>query len=265
MRGHEMMRLTRELVEAEGYDVIYGDTDSIFIWLKRAYPNPQAIDIGEGMARKINAWWQARLRDEFGLDSCLEIEFDTHFQRFFMPTIRGTDMGSKKRYAGLAINARGEEEVIYRGLEVARSDWTPLAQQFQQGLFTRIFKSEPYEHYVRDYARRTACGELDALLVYRKRLRQRLEEYQVNVPPQVRAARIADELNRSLKRPLRYQNGGWISYVMTVNGPEPLEALQSKIDYEHYLSKQLQPIADSILLPMRSSFARLTTAQGALF
>ena len=88
---------------------------------------------------------------------------------------------------------------------------------------------------------------------------------QVNVPPQVRAARIADDVNRALKRPLRYQNGGWISYVMTVNGPEPLEALQSRIDYGHYLDKQLQPIADSILLPLRSSFARLTTVQGALF
>ncbi len=265
MRGHEMMRLTRELVEGEGYDVIYGDTDSIFIWLRRAYPNDEAIAIGEGLARKINAWWQARLRDEFQLDSCLEIEFDTHFQRFFMPTIRGTDQGSKKRYAGLAVNGSGNEEVIYRGLEVARSDWTPLAQQFQQGLFTRIFKSEPYEQYVRDYVRRTACGELDALLVYRKRLRQRLDEYQVNVPPQVRAARIADDVNRALKRPLRYQNGGWISYVMTVNGPEPLEALQSKIDYDHYLGKQLQPIADSILLPLHSSFARLTTRQADLF
>lgn len=265
MRGHEMMRLTRELVEAEGYDVIYGDTDSIFIWLKRAYPDHEAVAIGEGMARKINAWWQARLRDGLGLDSYLEIEFDTHFQRFFMPTIRGTDLGSKKRYAGLTINGKGDEEVIYRGLEVARSDWTPLAQQFQQGLFTRIFKLEPYEQYVRDYVRKTACGELDALLVYRKRLRQRLDEYQVNVPPQVRAARIADDVNRALKRPLRYQNGGWISYVMTVNGPEPLEALRSRIDYEHYLGKQLQPIADSILLPLHSSFARLTTRQADLF
>jgi DNA polymerase-2 len=265
MRGHEMMRLTRELVEAEGYDVIYGDTDSIFIWLKRAYPNEEATAIGMALAEQINAWWKTRLKDSLGLDSCLEIEFDTHFQRFFMPTIRGTDLGSKKRYAGLTINGKGEEEVIYRGLEVARSDWTPLAQQFQQGLFTRVFKSEPYEQYVRDYVRRTANGELDELLVYRKRLRQRLDDYQVNVPPQVRAARIADDVNRALKRPLRYQHGGWISYVMTVNGPEPLEARQSKIDYDHYLGKQLQPIADSILLPLHSSFARLTTRQADLF
>jgi DNA polymerase-2 len=265
LRGHEMMKLTRELVEEEGYDVIYGDTDSIFIWLKNAYPNEQALHIAQGLVDKINSWWRTRLKQQFGLESSLEIEFDTHYRKFFMPTIRGTDQGSKKRYAGLTLNAKGEDEVIYRGLEVARSDWTPLAQQFQQGLFMRIFKSEPYQDFVRDYVKRTLAGEFDALLVYRKRLRQRLDEYQVNVPPQVRAARLADEFNKAQQRPMRYQNGGWISYVMTTSGPEPLEVIRANIDYEHYLSKQLQPIADSILLPLNDSFASLTTAQGNLF
>ncbi|WP_395406064.1 DNA polymerase II [Pseudoduganella sp. UC29_106] len=261
LRGHAMIKRTVELVEEEGYDAIYGDTDSIFIWLKRPHGNDEALAVARRLVDKINSWWRTWLREELGLESHLEIEFDTNYQRFFMPTIRGTDMGSKKRYAGLT----GEGEMIYRGLEVARSDWTALAQQFQQGLFKLVFNAEPYEDYVREYARKTLAGQMDELLVYRKRLRQRLDEYQVNVPPQVRAARIADEFNASMKRPLRYQNGGWISYVMTRNGPEPLEALHSAIDYEHYLTKQLEPIADSILLPLNDSFANLTTAQGNLF
>ncbi|WP_290438859.1 DNA polymerase domain-containing protein, partial [Pseudomonas aeruginosa] len=33
LRGHRIMRRTRELIEAEGYTVIYGDTDSTFVWL----------------------------------------------------------------------------------------------------------------------------------------------------------------------------------------------------------------------------------------
>jgi len=265
LRGHQMIKQTRALVEAEGYDVIYGDTDSIFIWLKKEYSNEDALAIGQGLADKINLWWRTMLKEKHGLESHLEIEFDTHYLKFFMPTIRGTDLGSKKRYAGLTVNGKGEEEVIYRGLEVARSDWTPLAQQFQQGLFKRIFKNQPYEEFVREYAEKTLSGEFDELLVYRKRLRQRLDEYKVNVPPQVRAARLADEYNQAQHRPLRYQNGGWISYVMTTGGPEPLEAVRSAIDYEHYLSKQLQPIADSILLPMNDSFFNLTTAQASLF
>lgn len=34
MRGHQIMRQTRALIEARGFDVIYGDTDSTFVWLK---------------------------------------------------------------------------------------------------------------------------------------------------------------------------------------------------------------------------------------
>jgi DNA polymerase-2 len=81
----------------------------------------------------------------------------------------------------------------------------------------------------------------------------------------VRAARLADEYNARHHRPLQYQHGGWISYVITRNGPEPLEARESRIDYEHYLTTQLLPIADAILAPLNDSFAALTTAQIGLF
>uniref|UniRef100_UPI00258AF5F4 hypothetical protein n=1 Tax=Comamonas sp. TaxID=34028 RepID=UPI00258AF5F4 len=60
-------------------------------------------------------------------------------------------------------------------------------------------------------------------------------------------------------------NGGWIRYVMTQNGPEPLEARSSPIDYDHYLTKQLQPIADVILVPLGDSFTALTSPQKNLF
>ncbi len=265
LRGHEMMRLTRDFVEERGYEAIYGDTDSIFIWLRRAHTNAQAHAVAAGLVRDINDWWTRRLREEQGLENFLEIEFDTHYARFFMPTIRGSDVGSKKRYAGLSVAADGKEEMVYRGLEMARSDWTPLARQFQEGLLSRIFRREPYREFVTDYAQSTLAGRKDDLLIYRKRLRHRLDAYQVNVPPQVRAARLADAYNTQVNRPQQYQHGGWIQYVMTQNGPEPLEARRSRIDYEHYIGKQLQPIADALLHPMGESFTALTTAQGNLF
>ena len=265
LRGHEMMKLTREFVEKRGYSAIYGDTDSIFIWLRRTHTNEEAHAIAATLARDINAWWTQSLREQHDLPNFLEIEFDTHYKKFFMPTIRGSEVGSKKRYAGLSVDAKGKEEMVYRGLEMARSDWTPLARQFQEGLLSRIFHDEPYKAFVADYAQALLAGEMDDLLVYRKRLRHRLDAYQVNVPPQVRAARVADDYNARVNRPRQYQNGGWIRYVMTQGGPEPMEARQSRIDYEHYLNKQLQPIADAILQPMGESFMALTTAQQGLF
>jgi DNA polymerase II len=265
MRGHEIMHRTRELIEARGYSVIYGDTDSTFVWLRRARDEADAARIGRALVEHVNSYWREHLRDEFGLTSALELQFETHFKRFLMPTIRGTEEGSKKRYAGLTNRPDGSEEIIYKGLETVRTDWTPLAQRFQQELYMRVFKGEAYDEYVRDYVTRTRRGELDDLLIYRKRLRRTLSDYQRNVPPHVRAARIADEYNAQQGRPLQYQNGGWISYVMTTAGPEPVEARHAPIDYEHYIGKQLQPVADGILPFMRDDFTALMSGQQELF
>jgi len=118
---------------------------------------------------------------------------------------------------------------------------------------------------VRDYVKRTLAGELDELLIYRKRLRRRLDDYQRNVPPHVRAARLADEHNQRLGRPLQYQRGGWISYLITTGGPQPLERPLSPVDYEHYISRQLKPVADAILPFVGGEFERLVDGQLGLF
>ncbi|WP_455927946.1 DNA polymerase II [Pseudomonas capeferrum] len=265
LRGHQIMRQTRELVEARGYEVIYGDTDSTFVWLGSAHSQEDATRIGLDLVQHVNTWWRERLQNEFGLQSALELQYETHFSRFLMPTIRGAEEGSKKRYAGLVTRADGSEEMIYKGLETVRSDWSPLARQFQQELYQRIFHRQPHQDYVRDYVRRTLSGELDELLIYRKRLRRQLGDYERNVPPHVRAARLADEYNDRQGRPRQYQNGGWISYVITVNGPEPLEVRQAPIDYDHYVTRQLQPVADAILPFVNDDFGTLVGGQMGLF
>jgi len=265
LRGHEVMRRTRELIEAEGHTVIYGDTDSTFVWLGSAHGEEDAERIGRGLVQRVNAWWREYLAAEFGLQSALELQFETHFRRFLMPTIRGMEEGSKKRYAGLIRRADGSEDMVYKGLETVRSDWSPLARQFQQELYLRIFKRQPYQDYVRDYVQRTLAGEFDERLVYRKRLRRRLDDYQRNVPPHVRAARLADAHNDEMRRPRQCQSGGWISYVISVAGPEPLELRRAPIDYGHYLSKQLQPVADAILPFVDDDFTALIGGQLELF
>ncbi|WP_338476861.1 DNA polymerase II [Pseudomonas khavaziana] len=265
LRGHQIMRQTRELVEAQGYEVIYGDTDSTFVWLGSAHSPQDANRIGLALVQHVNDWWRAHLSDEYGLQSALELQYETHFSRFLMPTIRGAEEGSKKRYAGLVVRDDGSEEMVYKGLETVRSDWSPLARQFQQELYQRIFHRLPHQDYIRDYVRRTLSGEFDELLIYRKRLRRPLHDYERNVPPHVRAARLADEYNDRLGRPRQYQRGGWISYVISVNGPEPLEVRQAPIDYDHYVTRQLQPVADAILPFVNDDFGTLVGGQMGLF
>ncbi|XVO89234.1 DNA polymerase II [Pseudomonas palleroniana] len=265
MRGHQIMRQTRKLVEAQSYEVIYGDTDSTFVWLGKAHSQADAGRIGQALVQHVNDWWREHLQREFGLQSALELQYETHFSRFLMPTIRGAEEGSKKRYAGLVVREDGSEEMVYKGLETVRSDWSPLARQFQQELYRRIFHRQPHQDYVRDYVRRTLSGEFDELLIYRKRLRRQLDDYERNVPPHVRAARLADDYNDRMGRPRQYQRGGWISYVITLNGPEPLEVRQAAIDYDHYVTRQLQPVADAILPFVNDDFGTLVGGQMGLF
>ena len=87
------MRQTRELIEAKGYDVIYGDTDSTFVWLRQPHTEEDAVQIGNTLAGHVNAWWKAHLRERYGLDSALELQFERHYSRFLMPTVRGTMIG----------------------------------------------------------------------------------------------------------------------------------------------------------------------------
>ncbi|UZE10040.1 DNA polymerase II [Pseudomonas sp. B21-053] len=265
LRGHEIMLRTRQLIEAQGHAVIYGDTDSTFVWLRRAHGQEEAAQIGRALVDHVNQWWREHVQQEYGLESALELQFETHYKRFLMPTIRGAEEGSKKRYAGLVTRADGTDEMIYKGLETVRTDWSLLARQFQQELYSRIFHRQPYQDYVRDYVRKTLAGEFDDRLVYRKRLRRTLDDYERNVPPHVRAARMADAYNDQQGRPLQYQNGGWIRYVITVSGPEPLEIRSAPIDYDHYVTRQLQPVADAILPFVDDDFSTLIGGQLGLF
>jgi DNA polymerase-2 len=264
MRGHDIMQTTAKWITEAGYQVIYGDTDSTFVWLEGNFDDEQAQSIGKQLERDINQKWTALVEQEYQLENHLEIEFETHFGQFLMPTIRGSEMGSKKRYAGIKKTKKGEE-LIFKGLETVRSDWTPLAKVFQHKLYTMVFAEQDVKGYLMQIIAETREGLNDEDLVYRKRLRRRLAQYVKNVPPHVKAARLADDINQKQGKSLKYQHKGWVSYVITLNGPEPIEYLKSQIDYDHYIEKQIRPVAEGILPFIGLSFEELTSKQLGLF
>ena len=116
MRGHEIMHRTRELIEAQGYEVIYGDTDSTFVWLGRAHDDDEAGTKGRALVEHVNRWWQTHLRETFA-ESALELQYERHYRRFLMPTVRGAEEGSKKRYAAAA--ADGGEDLVFKPKQCA--------------------------------------------------------------------------------------------------------------------------------------------------
>jgi DNA polymerase-2 len=261
LRGHEILQTTRDLIEAQGYRVIYGDTDSVFVLIDAQ--RDEVNDIGTNLTNYLNRWWQEHLAESYQVKSCLEVEFETHFLRFLMPTVRGSDVGSKKRYAGV-VEEDGQQRLVFKGLETVRSDWSPLAREFQQELYGRMFRNEPVTDYIREVVNGVKDLPLRQLKL-RKRLRRQLQEYQKNIPPHVRAARLADDIRASRGLAPAYANGGWIEYVMTTSGPEPLAYVRSPIDLEFYVARQLSPIADAILAFENTSMAKILDKQLALF
>lgn len=246
-RGHEVLRKARGWIEAEGHQVLYGDTDSLFVWVGEAHDEAACVALGERLVAQVNRGFQEELR-ALELQSHLELQFEACYSRFLMPTTRHSDTGSKKRYAGLV-----GERLVIKGLEAVRTDWTPLARTLQRELLLRVFTDQPYRPYIEALTQQLYRGELDDQLIYRKRLRQAADAYTRNVPPHVVAA-------RKLSRPVRV-----VEYVMTRGGAEPVEHRSAPLDYDHYLKTQLAPVANVVLSLLGSDFMRLGGRQLSLF
>jgi len=231
--GKWLLLKSKDYLHEQGYEVIYGDTDSLFIKLKEG-EGMNAQSKGEYIASELNMYWKKRLKNEFSVTSFLELEFEKYYSRFVLTPLRGGEQGAKKRYAGL-LKINGEDELEFVGMEFVRSDWTKLAKEFQIQLYFKIFNDEEIAEWIRSIINKVNRGVFDDKLVYRKRLRKEIDEYQKSNPPHVKAARMINKTS------------GTVEYVITKRGPVPIELTHGDLDYQHYIDKQLKPIADSVL------------------
>lgn len=231
--GQFIIKLTAKEIEKMGYKVIYSDTDSVFVETKLG--KEKANLFGEKIQKEINNFYKSYVKENYEQESFLELEFEKQYLSMMIPKIRGTEKAAKKRYAGL-VEKNGKEELEITGLEAIRGDWTEAAQDFQVQLMMKLFHDESVEKFIRDYIQKIIDGKLDEKLVYRKSIRKELEDYTKTTPPHVKAARKLDKLESNV-----------IEYYITEDGPEPIQKLKHKIDYKHYLDKQIKPIANQIL------------------
>ena len=238
--GRWVLESTSARLKAWGYQVLYGDTDSVFVKLKTE-KRQDADAAGRRLAHRVDEWFREIIRERYGVPSYLELEFEKRYVRLFLPEMRGAGKGAVKRYAGMLPG--GEVEI--KGMEFVRSDSTPMAREFQYELFRRCFTGEALAPWIRETVRRLRAGEFDDKLIYRRRLSRRASEYKAP-PPHVKAVKLLDPDG---KKDLRE-----VTYVITPGGPVPTQLDPRDIDYNHYIEKQLRPLADDILSLRNESF-----------
>ncbi|HET7202658.1 MAG TPA: DNA polymerase II [Steroidobacteraceae bacterium] len=238
--GRELLLWSKQWFERAGYVVLYGDTDSLFVQAGADAADASrkgleiAIALNADLARYLSARWRVRSR--------LELKFEKLYVKLFLPLARGSTRGASKRYVGLR-HGTGLDKLEFVGMEVVRRDWTALAKQVQLELYRRLFGGQPVAEYLADVVKRVRTGELDETLVYRKNLRKGADAYTATTPPHVAAAR------KSTRPP-----GRTVSYVMTVAGPEPADEVHNALDREHYVIRQVQPVAEPVLATLGLDF-----------
>ena len=238
--GRRFLQWSKAWFEERGFEVLYGDTDSLFV-RSGLHGAAAAKRRGPQLAKQLNAALDAYIQATWRAQSRLEMEFEKLYVKLFLPPVRRGGGGARKRYAGLV---DGQREPEFIGMEVVRRDWTQLAKDVQRELFARLFAGEPVEGYLQEVAAALRQGDLDSSLVYRKGLRKSLAAYTAGTPPHVAAARKSAEPGRV------------VAYLVTTAGPEPLDALEHQPDREHYLQKQVRPVAEPILAALGLDFDR---------
>ncbi|HTX74083.1 MAG TPA: DNA polymerase domain-containing protein [Rectinemataceae bacterium] len=251
--GKKYLTRAKTWFEARGQRVLYGDTDSVFVLPGDGdgggYANLFAA--GESAARLLNAELKREIKAEFGLESRLHIRCEKIYGRFLIPRLKsdqsGEGRGRAKGYAGLVLTGTGREPRLeVKGMEAARTDFTPLARRFQLDILGLAFSGATLgelEDFCRTTVRDLRDGRLDERLTYRRSLRRPARDYATETPA-VRAARL---LGWEARR-------GRISYVMTQSGAEPVEARSgSPLDYDHYSVHQLMPIGCSVVQALAES------------
>jgi DNA polymerase-2 len=242
--GREVLLWSKRWFEAAGFAVLYGDTDSLFVQTPTT-DSELARDRARQLAAALTADLARYVEERWRVPSRLELKFEKLYLKLFLPHARHSTRGASKRYAGLRYGD-GVDQVEFIGMEVVRRDWTALAKEVQRELYRRLFTDQPVDVYLADVVKRVRSGQLDEALVYRKNLRKDTEEYTATTPPHVAAARKSTQAS-----------GRLISYVMTLAGPEPLDEIRNPLDREHYVTKQVKPVAEPVLATLGLDFERV--------
>ncbi|MCK4665854.1 hypothetical protein KAU33_03850 [Candidatus Dependentiae bacterium] len=136
--------------------VIYGDTDSLFIKVLGDYSPEDLKEIAGMMTKGVNDEINRLMKELFNVtEHDVEIEEDKIFKTLFQVPAK-TGAGAKKRYAGIIYKFNeegkhvGEKEVV-KGFQMVKADSTKLTKDVQQHLIFDLILKGATKEEVREY------------------------------------------------------------------------------------------------------------------
>jgi DNA polymerase elongation subunit (family B) len=127
-RSREALTAAMHCVQEKGFEVVYGDTDSLFV--KRKGATKEDYD---GLASEIES------------RTGLSISLDHHYKFLILLPLESDPTGSmeaQKHYFGVLTDG----ELVARGIEMRRHDTPRFIMEFQRGLILALFSGESCEH-----------------------------------------------------------------------------------------------------------------------
>lgn len=233
-----------EMAKKEGLEIVYGDTDSMFVQFPMKSGNKKAkmkrnqiIKKAEEFAQKVNK----------KLPGIIELEFRDLYEGGIFVARKGEKVGAKKRYA--LIDYEGNLEI--RGFETVRRDWCELSKRIQREVLTTILRDKnPAKavQLVRDTIKRINGGkvELDDLTIL-EQITRPLSQYEA-IGPHVKAAQKAKARGRPVGE------GTIMGFIITKgtgsisDRAEPVEDVKpGQYDPDYYINHQVLPASMRVL------------------
>lgn len=235
--GRENIMKTQKYVEERfGYEVLYSDTDSLFIKIATA-------DLAEAQTKG------QEIAAAASVATGLNLEFEKIYRSFLILT--------KKRYAGWKFERKGEgweDNIDMRGIETVRRDWCPLVGELMSDVLSTLLKERDVHkaaQRVKDVLAELAAGKISPeKLTIVKGVTRSLDAYD-GIQPHIELAKKMQKRDPATSPKV----GDRVGYVIVrgkdllsrrAEDPEYVRQNGLQLDVEYYLNSQLLPPIERI-------------------
>lgn len=177
--GRECLDYAKSYAEGEGFEVLYGDTDSIYVRGKQGRSKMEHLSDAKALAEEITVLLQMENDSEY-----IEFELEAVYDLMMFANV-------KKRYAGRKAwtNTGGwipedtsfEDCCTIRGYEYRRGDSAPITKESQAKFLEMVFDGASewdITQYFAKVAESVRTGAIDPTKVHRyTRLKREFDEY----------------------------------------------------------------------------------------